>query len=248
MENEFIYHGIVINENTCKVPYSYIISKINDIVDQLEHENNVSEVLKNGSEMFSLYGYGDEYIVTHIYDSKISFSKINECNELINVTDKDILSLAEQEQLFRLSRSVNRYAGAYQRNEITSNQLFQSNRLIREIQSKDCKSSNLHQIKDILLKNNGKRVVSEEQLKNSLSKRLQDHKGDYTDNLKRLVNKARAYERVQNTHNINHPGEATRIIENSSLNSLKTALNTLHSITQSLDSLNKSKDETMHNR
>ena len=246
--SDLVYCGVALNEGTCKVPYSYIISKINDIVDQLKCESNVSRALKTGAEAFSLYGYNEFYIVTHTHNSQISFSKINDYGELLDILDEDILCLSEQNQLFGLSRNVNCYIGAYQRNEIEPNMLFQSDQLIKDIQSKDFSSSNLHQIKDVFLKNHGNQVMSNDQLKNSLSLRLRGQNGDLTDNLKKLVNKARAYEKMQVVQNTKRQGEAGRVVENSSFNSLKSALNVLHSVTQSLGDMENIKDDISHNR
>lgn len=142
---EKLYCGIYL---TYKNGYtSYAVNKINNLISFISSERSVKRALDNKAEVFSLFYMPDNsFVVCHIYDGKISFSKISD-GQLTNILYNDIDYLSDVAILNDFSRMVNKSAH-YTLNQIQRNSDFLSDRLIKRIQEKDFSEENKEFIKD----------------------------------------------------------------------------------------------------
>lgn len=174
--NTFMYHGITISDETCYIPYSYVIDKINIIVSQLKEETAVKSALFSKNELFSIYRNNLSAIITHIYDGQISFSKI-ENGELAQITDEDILDITNKPRLFSLSRFANRHASAFERKEISANNII-GNRFQTLIKEKDSQKGNYQYILNLGLIQNKQNVKTPHELADILENYSKTHNID----------------------------------------------------------------------
>lgn len=171
--NKFMYHGITISEETCHIPYSYLIDRINTIVNQLREETAVKSALSSKKELFSIYRNNSAAIITHIYNGQISFSKI-EKGELSDITDEDILDLADHTRLFSLSRFANRHASAFQRGELSAENII-GKRFQTLIKAKDSQKDNYQFTLDLSLIQNKQLIKTHHELTDVLDDYTQIH-------------------------------------------------------------------------
>jgi len=171
---DFMYHGIDFSNETCHIPYSYLINEINNLVSLIKNEKCIKSVIKKNIETISISKIDNNRdIICHIHNNKISFSKIKNGN-IAPITDEDILDITDEHRINYILRSFNKYNNAFLNNELTNKEIINI-KLLSKIIEKDNNPKNQQYTIDLKLIQDAKITKTDYELKKQLSVYPQKH-------------------------------------------------------------------------
>lgn len=182
--SSFLYHGVDISDNSC-LPYSYVIEKINEIIDILKREVYVKQAIADKTNDYvGIYAISsDKYLICYIEKGNIFLYKIDDNKTgLLNYTDLENIPFN------KMARSVNKYIGGEIRKEIKCSDIITEEKIIR-IKTVNNLENNISYFSDLKLTEKGNKLSIERELRDSLKeiKNKPHHYCNNTDNFERWL-------------------------------------------------------------